>query len=255
VKGIDKVDVNIVGRYCVIKHCPLDCCAPPLQIVEILNKKRLGASIQEVAEQSIDTEDDGVSVYMQFHACVVSLLFVLGLSLAYINGAEEASKWCYISGVILGILPILKGAGIALLRQSLDINMLMIIALVGALAVGEYFDGSLLVALILIAELVEEYILASVRRAIKQTSTALPKQAFLANGQSKNVEALQVDDVIAVRAGEMILGDGVIMKGEGVVDESAVTGEAMPLTKVVGARALSGTVMQNGYLEVFFFPF
>ena len=250
VTGIEKIDVNIVGRYCIIRHCAHDCCAPTLRMIDILNKKRLGASIQEVAQQEEQADDEYVHLMAQLHAYSVALLFLVGLVLYFTDGQEEKSNWVFIASAIAGCVPILKKSGIAILRKQIDINILMLIALVGALAVGEYFDASLLVSLVLLAELIEGFILASVRRAIRQSSTAVPKQAVLANGSAKGVDELGVGDVIAVRAGEMILGDGVIIKGDGVVDESAVTGEAMPLNKVTGQRALSGTVIQNGYVEV-----
>ena len=249
--GIEKVDVNVVGRYCVIRHCPHDCCAPPLKMVDVLNKKRLGASIQEVSNNAEEEEEQSI-LFEQLHAYATALFFLVGMGflLSEQELLVDVSDWVFISGVVIGCIPILKASYVALLRRALDINILMLIALIGATAVGEYFDASLLVALVLLAELAEGFILASVRKAISSASSTVPKQVLLASGEVKDVDKLQVGDVIAVRAGEMILGDGVIVNGGGVVDESAVTGEAMPLSKAVGARGLSGTVMQNGYLEV-----
>jgi Cd2+/Zn2+-exporting ATPase len=92
----------------------------------------------------------------------------------------------------------------------------------------EYLDASLLMSLFISAEMLEEIVMYRVRRAIRSSnsSTSVPKRALLASGKSVNVETLRIGDVICVRAGDMIQADGVVVKGEGVVDESALTGNA-----------------------------
>jgi P-type E1-E2 ATPase len=69
-------------------------------------------------------------------------------------------------------------------------------------------------------------------------------------GEMLPVAELQVGHILAVRAGEMIPCDGVVIKGDGVIDESSLTGESIPISKKKGDKVLSGTVMQNGYIEV-----
>jgi Cd2+/Zn2+-exporting ATPase len=81
-------------------------------------------------------------------------------------------------------------------------------------------------------------------------SGTMAKKAFLSNGKAVLVDDLVIGDIIAVRAGDMILADGVIIKGVGTVDESSLTGEAMPVKKKKNDRATSGSLMQDGYLEI-----
>lgn len=123
-------------------------------------------------------------------------------------------------------------------------------SIAGALALREYLDACLVAFLFCVAELVEEIMIGFVRRKIKLNSGTMSKKAFLSNGKAVLVDDLKIGDVIAVRAGDMILADGVIIKGDGTVDESALTGEAMPIRKKNGDRATSGSLMQNGYLEI-----
>eukprot|EP01034_Spumella_vulgaris_P034650 gene34650-42739_t len=127
----------------------------------------------------------------------------------------------------------------------------MIIAIAGAVAAEEYFDASLVVSLFIGAELIESFVMMRVRHAVRASSPGtVAKEAYLSNGQKVLVADLKVDDILAVRAGEMVLGDGVVVKGEGVVDESALTGESEPVSKTKGSVVLSGTVVQNGCMEV-----
>eukprot|EP00604_Paraphysomonas_vestita_P004310 CAMPEP_0174825430 /NCGR_PEP_ID=MMETSP1107-20130205/42737_1 /TAXON_ID=36770 /ORGANISM="Paraphysomonas vestita, Strain GFlagA" /LENGTH=618 /DNA_ID=CAMNT_0016057007 /DNA_START=354 /DNA_END=2210 /DNA_ORIENTATION=+ len=89
-----------------------------------------------------------------------------------------------------------------------------------------------------------------VRNAVKLGVGGMPKSAILLNGDSILVDDLKIGDIIAVRAGDMILADGIVSNGSGVIDESALTGEAIPIQKSKNDKVISGTVVQNGYLEI-----
>lgn len=250
-KGIENIAVNIIGRYAVIKHCQESCCAPSERIIQILNDKYLGASIQEVADEDGSEEEFRINPYEGAHVLLVFLLFAVGLILHF-EHIETPCMWLYIASIVLGIGPILYSACISLfIRHSLDIHVLMVIAIVGAVASEDYFDGSLVVALFLGAEFIEQVVMLKVRKAVKSSSAgAIPSKASLVDGTTVKVENIVVDMVLAVRAGDMIMADGVVQKGEGVVDESALTGEAVPIQKGPGSEVKSGTIVQNGFLEV-----
>jgi Cd2+/Zn2+-exporting ATPase len=252
--GIDHVAVNIIGRYAMIKHCTMDCCSPSEKIMESLNQVHLGVSIQDInnadenGHEKLSWSEFGHRLYVM----LVAVLFLIGLVLYLIPEHHYDSEWLFITSIILGIIPILYASGIALLlRHNIDINILIAVAVAGALASKEYFDGSLVVALFLLSEMIEHIVMEQVQRLVSVSAgSIIPKQAYLATGQTIEVMALKIGDVIAVRAGEMIACDGIITKGEGVVDESSLTGESIPLQKKKGDTVLSGTVVQNGYLEI-----
>eukprot|EP01040_Poterioochromonas_malhamensis_P008920 gene8920-9657_t len=248
--GVEHIAVNVIGRYVVVKHCSVECCAPTVKMVDMLNAKQLGVSIQEVGGSNT-VEEESIDLIQLLHVTFVAILFVIGLVLHLAAGYEEASMWIYIISVIVGILPILYSSYVTVfLRHTIDIHVLLVIAVIGALAAAEYFDASLVVALFLFAEFVESVVMQQVRRAISSTSTATPSEAYLSDGRKVKVEDLKTGDIISVRAGEMILGDGLVVKGDGVVDESALTGESYPIQKKVGSEVFSGTVVQNGYIEI-----
>lgn len=252
--GIEHIAVNIIGRYAMIKHCTMECCSPSERIMDSLNQVHLGVSIQDINNQ--DSHGDDALTWMEIgsrsYVVLVAVLFLIGLVLYLIPHHHYDSQWLFIVSIILGILPILHASGITLfVRHSIDINILIVVAVAGALASKEYFDGSLVVSLFLLSELIEHIVMEKVQRLVSiSASDIVPKQAYLANGQTIEVNALKIGDVIAIRAGEMIACDGVVVKGEGVVDESSLTGESIPLQKKKGDQVLSGTVVQNGYMEV-----
>jgi Cd2+/Zn2+-exporting ATPase len=181
---------------------------------------------------------------------LVGILFVIGVILQRAIPGSLPPLVIFLLSTSLGLLPVLHAAFISLCRYSLDIHILMVMAVAGAIVDKEYLDASLLMSLFIGAEMIEEVVMQRVRKAIKITSGSIPKKAVLTSGKSVNVDELRVGDSIAVRAGEMIQADGVVSKGDGVVDESALTGEAAPVSKKKGDRTSSGTVVQNGYLEI-----
>jgi Cd2+/Zn2+-exporting ATPase len=251
-EGIEHVAVNVVGRYAVIKHCPEVCCAPTDRMVDALNEKLLGATVQEVGgEDEKEEKPFEVFGYQAIHVFVVALLFVVGLIVHLTGEADEAAMWIYIVATIVGILPILQSTYVSLIvRHTIDIHVLMLLAIVGAMSSGDFFDSSLVVTLFSSAELTEQVVMFRVRRAVKMSSAAsAPSKTNLSDGTLILVDDLKVDMVCSVRTGEMIMADGVVVKGEGVVDESALTGECIPIKKEVNSEVRSGTVVQNGYME------
>jgi Cd2+/Zn2+-exporting ATPase len=253
--GVEHVAVNVVGRYAVVKHCPVECCAPSAEIMKVLNDLRLGVSIHDVGDHD---EDDKGGIWLaecnltSLHVATVFALFIAGLGTYLHHSTHEESKWVFIASMVLGMPPIVKDACVSIfVRGCIDIHLLMVVAISGAIAGKEYFDGSLVVALFLTAELIEGMVMRYVQRAVRTSSaSAMPKKAYLVSGKSVNVADLQIGDLVAIRAGEMVVCDGVVTKGEGVLDESSLTGESVPITKKVGSSVLSGTVVQNGYLEI-----
>ena len=243
--GIESVAVNIIGRYVIVKHC----CAPGVKILDLLNSKHMGASIQEADGSSQDTKEQYDWIRIA-HVLVVLFLFIIGLLFQFTKTLNLDSTGLYLASTSLGVLPILYSAYLAIRRKAVDIHILMTIAVAGAIGGKEYFDANLVVVLLITAGLIESIAMMQVRMLISSSSATMAKDAYLSNGKKIKVEDLRVGHILAVRAGEMIMGDGVVIKGEGVVDESALTGESVPINKKLGAKVLSGTVVQNGFMEV-----
>lgn len=124
--------------------------------------------------------------------------------------------WIYIASTIIGVLPLLYASMISIfIRYQLDIHVLMIIAIIGAIASQEYFDGNLVVSLFLSAELIETMVMYRVRKAVQMSSAGtIPTHANLIDGTCIPVYDIKVGDILTIRSGEMILADGKVIKGE-----------------------------------------
>lgn len=127
------------------------------------------------------------------------------------------------------------------------------IALVGSFAGLDFRDGALVVVLFDIVQLMEVVIMHYVRDAIKITSSHVGRFALLLCGAEQKqilLEDLRVGDTIICRTGDMVPIDGVVSSGQAVLDESAITGEAEFIHKGPDSKVMSGSIVQNGYIEI-----
>lgn len=145
-------------------------------------------------------------------------------------------------------------SAIASLREKvLDVDVLMVLAAIGAGIVGQPFEGALLLFLFSFSNVLQSYALQRTQKAIHSLLRLRPDKALVKrNGTTElvRVESLQMGDIVVVRPGELIPVDGRITEGSSHIDESSLTGESMPVSKTVGAPLFAGTLNQSGGLEL-----
>lgn len=145
-------------------------------------------------------------------------------------------------------------SAIASLRErTLDVDVLMVLAALGAAAVGAPFEGALLLFLFSFSNVLQRHALERTQRAIESLLTLRPETALRKrDGKTESVpiDALVPGDLVVVRPGELVPVDGSVAEGTSQLDESSLTGESMPVEKTVGAGVFAGTLNQSGALEV-----
>ena len=161
--------------------------------------------------------------------------------------------WLAFAGTIIGGFPIYKEAWENLLKRRMTMELSMTIALLSALAIGQFFTAIVIAFFVLFAELLEGYTVSGGRKAIEQSVNALPRIVIVRrNGQESELSAeeLTVGEIIVIRPGERIPVDGVVRKGSSYVDQSSITGESLPVEKTELSKVFAGTINKNGVLEV-----
>ncbi|MBO3731869.1 heavy metal translocating P-type ATPase [Glycomyces niveus] len=156
---------------------------------------------------------------------------------------------CYAAG---GWGPAWEGLS-ALRKPRFEVDLLMVIAAVAAAAIGQWFDGALLIVIFATSGALESVLTERTADSVRSLLEHAPDQAVrLANGREEPVDAaaLAPGDLVLIRPGERVPADGTVVSGESEVDESTLTGEALPGRKAVGAQVLAGTVNGTGALEV-----
>ncbi|MFQ5401373.1 MAG: heavy metal translocating P-type ATPase [Anaerolineae bacterium] len=145
-------------------------------------------------------------------------------------------------------------AGFQSLRTyTIDIDLLMILAAIGAAVVGEPFEGAMLLFLFSLSNVLQEYALDRTRNAIKSLMKLRPQQALVRRDRGEiilPIERILIDDHIIVKPGERIALDGEVVAGESAVDQSSITGESLPIGKQPGDSVFAGTINKNGSLEI-----
>jgi Zn2+/Cd2+-exporting ATPase len=154
--------------------------------------------------------------------------------------------------VIGGVFPA-RHALVALRTRTVDINVLMIIAVVGATALGEWFEGASVVFLFALAQWLEARTLDRARQAIRALVELSPREAIVRrNGVEYRapVEAIPVGAEIVVRPGDKVPLDGRVLAGHGDVNEAPITGESLPVDKGPGDEVYAGSINGRGSLDL-----
>lgn len=141
----------------------------------------------------------------------------------------------------------------ALRKPRFEVDLLMVIAAVAAAAIGQWFDGALLIVIFATSGALEAVLTERTADSVRSLLEHAPDRAVrIADGREETVDAavLTPGDLVLVRPGERVPADGTVTAGESEVDESTLTGEPLPGRKAVGAQVLAGTVNGTGALEV-----
>lgn len=157
-------------------------------------------------------------------------------------------------GAIIGGYPMLKFAGIGLfVRKDITAGVLVSVALIASVAIGEYFAAAEVAFIMLLGELLENATIARAGRAVEKLVALVPTTARLRTDDGEieiPASELKLGKIVVVRAGELIPADGKIVAGTASVNQAALTGEPMPCDKTVGEEVLAGTINEAGYMEI-----
>lgn len=187
-------------------------------------------------------------------AALSTALFALGVAV-HVAHAPGALAWalflaCYAAG---GWEPGLAGLR-ALRGKTLDVDLLMVLAAIGAAAVGQILDGGLLIVIFATSGALEAVATHRTEQAVRALLDLAPQQATLIDEagteQVVAAAALRIGDVILVRPGERVGADGLVLSGASDVDQATITGEPLPVAKHTGDEVFAATLNGTGALRV-----
>ncbi|MDP2401048.1 MAG: HAD-IC family P-type ATPase, partial [Actinomycetota bacterium] len=159
----------------------------------------------------------------------------------------------YAAAIIIGGTLVFRRAVSSLRVRSLDMNVLMTIAVIGAALIGEWAEGAAVVFLFAIGGMLESRSLARTRRSIRDLMDLTPERArVVRDGETYELmpSEIVVGDTLIVRPGERIPLDGTVTQGSSAVDESPITGESVPVDKEPGMRVFAGSLNTDGVLTL-----
>ena len=206
---------------------------------------------RETATDDVSTRSD-----LRREAVFVGLTLlgmVTGLVTGWVGGPSVLMWGGYGVAYVFGGWYGLKGAVQTLRHGGVDIDLLMIVAAVGALSINAPFEGAMLLFLFSLSNTLQHYAIGRSRRAIKSLVEMRPDEAqVLHDGEEVTVpiDEVAVGDVFVVRPGDKIPLDGIVTSGEGTVDQASLTGESIPVPKEPGDEVFGGTINESGSLEI-----
>ncbi|ATE55535.1 heavy metal translocating P-type ATPase [Actinosynnema pretiosum] len=180
-------------------------------------------------------------------------LFLTALAVQLADGPEPV-RWalslaCCAAG---GWEPGLSGLR-ALRERTLDVDLLMVVAAIGAVSIGQVLDGALLIVIFATSGALEALATARTEDSVRGLLDLAPDTATrVGDGAEEVVRVadLEVGDVVLVRPGELVPADGVVVAGAGEVDQATITGEPLPVDKAEGDEVFAGTLNGTGALRV-----
>ena len=179
---------------------------------------------------------------------VLSGCFLIGAIVLDAQQIKEANLLYFLS-MLFGAYFVVPKAFLALKRMQPDMNLLMVIAIVGAMSIQQLFEGAAVAFLFSVALLLEHWSVGRARQAVAALMDLSPTKAYVMDAGEMLVEQVKIDDRVLVKPGEKVPLDGVIEKGETSINQASITGESLPVAKKKGDRVYAGTINEEGAFE------
>lgn len=151
---------------------------------------------------------------------------------------------------LIGFIPVVLHAFQAVRVRQLSIEVLVSLAVLGALAIGEYEESAMVTFLFALGGFLEKKTLEKTRASIKSLTQMAPTVALQASGKEVEIEEVELGMVLLVKTGAQVPVDGAVTDGEGFVNEASITGEAKHVKKAIGDKVFAGSILEDGTLYV-----
>nr|WP_026100546.1 heavy metal translocating P-type ATPase [Fortiea contorta] len=178
---------------------------------------------------------------------------VLGLLTQYLVLPIWIARAFYGIGIVIAGYPIARAGLFELRLRRADMNLLMTISVIGAVILGDWFEGGLVVFLFSLGTTLQIFTFSRTRNAIRSLMDLTPPTATVKRGNQEftvPVESIQLGEILTIRPGGRVALDAVVVSGNSAIDQSPITGESIPEDKAVGDTVFAGTLNQTGFLEV-----
>lgn len=244
-RGIVDMKFNVVTHQMTVRH------TSDIQVVlTALQEIGMNGMLLEKKQPIFPT----VNPRRQFVAVTVSgILLVTGEILSLMHLSTTAAGIFFISSIVVGGLGVFARAIRSIRNLSVDINLLMTVAVIGAVAIGQLGEGAAVIVLFALSLVIESKSLDRTRKAIGTLMTLSPPTALVKSNDGEVVRPvgeIGLREIVIVLPGDRIPVDGIVCNGASTVDESTITGEPFPELKRTGDAVFAGTFNQRGTLEI-----
>ncbi|MFZ6760002.1 heavy metal translocating P-type ATPase [Undibacterium sp. Ji50W] len=255
--GIIKLHFNLMQRKLTVSHTletqeAIQAVLTSISMQAVLVSEN-GRSNQDAATAPAANTSNAARKWWWLGAGAVAA--ILAEVFTYIGSSEIASPVILLSGfaILVSGTSTYKKGWIALKNFNLNINALMTIAVTGAVIIGQWPEAAMVMVLFSLSEAIEAMSLDRARNAIRGLMAMTPEKASVmqADGSWQELEAksIVIGTTVRVAPGERIPLDGELSKGQSSVNQAPITGESIPVAKIVGDKVFAGTINETGSFE------
>ncbi|MBN8579959.1 MAG: cadmium-translocating P-type ATPase [Anaerolineae bacterium] len=256
VSGVQKVDVFLSSEKAIVQMNP-----SLVKMTDIRTAvKNAGYSVatkeEETKTPNVALADFSRRMFTAFGLAfgAVIIIVVLGEWLGLLDNLTQLIPFPVgVAFVLLGGAPIFLNVIRATLNKQIIAHTLMSIGAIAALVVGEWTTAMVVIFFMHIGSYTERLTAEGARRAVKDLTAMAPQTARIEKDSAEKeipITEVQLDDIVIVRPGEKIPVDGEVIAGHAAVDQSSVTGEAMPVEAGIGSQVRGATILKQGTLKV-----
>ncbi len=183
-----------------------------------------------------------------------ALLLIAGFIVGTILRQPETGKWLYLASALIGGTPLfIFAARQIIIKHDITAGVMASVAMIAAIIVGEYSAAALVVFMMSVGEWLENFTVARADNALKDLARLIPSTVTVRRDGVEIVvpiEQIKLEEIVLVHAGERFGVDGEVVRGTGCVNQSAITGESIPVDKKIGDPVFAGTMNDMGVLEI-----
>ncbi|MFX0091797.1 MAG: heavy metal translocating P-type ATPase [Candidatus Hodarchaeota archaeon] len=249
-RGIGEIKLSYTKQEAMITFNELETSEETL-------KKEIRDRGFSILESETINKTSFSSIFLFSFVSVIAILLIMEIiieRLSIFEGVFEAIPPIIpIFATLVGGYPIFRGAFQGLRLKQINADLLMTVAIFGAMILSEFAASTLIVFFMTIAHFLERFTLEKSRKAIKDIIDHSPKTAVVKRGNEEiriSVEEINIGDVVISKPGEQIPVDGTVIFGSSSVDQASITGESIPVVKTLNDEVYAGTINQHGVLHI-----
>jgi Cd2+/Zn2+-exporting ATPase len=244
--GVEDIAADIVGQRLHVKYD-----------AAVISTNLIVEAVAETGMRAwLEHEEPVVLPSSRARGVLVSVSAIAlgaGLVIEWLNGPREWSiAACVVAAVAGGVFPARRAVA-SLRMRDLDINVLMLVAVIGAMLLGEWTEAGTVVFLFAIAQWLESRSMDRAREAVRALMDLTPAEARVRHADEEQmlpVERVAIGAVMIIRPGEKIPLDGQVISGRSDVNQAPITGESLPVDKAPGDEVFAGTINGHGAIDV-----
>jgi Cd2+/Zn2+-exporting ATPase len=247
VDGIEEIKFDLVNQRLIVIHRTAEG-----KIIQALRSIGFNAEIfhNKLHLKSVQLKK---KTYQVFFLTISTLLVITGMIAEYLELPAYIPIILFSFSILSGGYKIFEKAFLSLRKSIIDINVLMSIAVIGALIIGKYAEAAVVMLLYAISLKLESFSIDKAKSSINKLIALIPEYTLVKRGNDFveiPTKEVSIGDQVLIKPGEKIPVDGVVLEGSSVVNQSPITGESKLIAKVKGDYCYAGTINQKGTLLI-----